>query len=121
MFELRVERSFSAAHAISIRGRLEPLHGHDWGVTAVVRGARLDDDGLLCDFHLIERQLDAIIAPLHNRCLNETPPFDRVNPTAENVARHIGERLEAGLPQDVVLHGCRVSEAPGCTACYLPE
>ncbi|MFM7809110.1 MAG: 6-pyruvoyl trahydropterin synthase family protein, partial [Planctomycetota bacterium] len=49
MFELRVRRKFSAAHAITMAGQVEALHGHDWRVSVRVRGERLDGDGLLCD------------------------------------------------------------------------
>src|SRR5690606_16287926 len=57
MFEISVQRTFSAAHAIVVRGRREPLHGHDWRVTIVVAGNDLDADGLLCDFHALEAAL----------------------------------------------------------------
>ncbi|HBS28686.1 MAG TPA: 6-carboxytetrahydropterin synthase QueD, partial [Phycisphaerales bacterium] len=71
----------------------EPLHGHDWRVTVTVAGETLDDDGLLCDFHTIEEALEDIVRPFHNRNLNEVAPFDRLNPSAELVAKHIAERL----------------------------
>ncbi|MEC7384806.1 MAG: 6-carboxytetrahydropterin synthase, partial [Planctomycetota bacterium] len=74
-FELRIERTFSAAHAIVIQGEREPLHGHDWRVLVAVRGPQLDQEELLCDFHAIEQQVDGVIAPFHNANLNETAPF----------------------------------------------
>ncbi len=117
MFELAVERDFRAAHAITMGGEREATHDHDWHVCVVVKGPRLDDDGLVCDFHLIARGLDAVIAALRDRDLNETPPFDRVNPTAENVAQHIAGAL--GLPADITLSRVSVTEAPGCTATYV--
>ena len=120
MFELRVRRKFSAAHAIRMAGQVEPLHGHDWRVSVRVRGEKLDGDGLLCDFHALERAVDEVIAPLHNRSLNQTPPFDRTNPTAELVARHIGDALSPRLPAGARLHSVVVGEAPGCDAVYRP-
>jgi 6-pyruvoyltetrahydropterin/6-carboxytetrahydropterin synthase len=120
MFALSIEAAFSAAHAIRIRGEVEPLHGHDWRVTVTVGGEALDADGLLCDFHLVERELRAITERFHNRCLNETPPFDRMNPTAEQVARHIADSLTPRLPRGVSVISVRVTEAPGCAACYRP-
>lgn len=104
-------------------GRREPMHGHNWRVTAVVRGARLDADGLLCDFHLVEATLRDVVAPLHNRSLNEVAPFDALNPTAEHVAGHIGQRLAAGLagrlPAGVGVERVSVTEAPGCRATWI--
>jgi len=120
MFELTVTHEFCAAHAISIRGRLEPTHGHNWRVRVTVSGGTLDADGLLCDFHLVERLLRETVEPFHNANLNETPPFDRVNPTAEHVARHIADRVGEGLPAGVRVTRVGVTEAPGCEATHLP-
>lgn len=118
MFELSVEREFCAAHAITMAGKREPMHGHNWRVTVVITGQALDADGLLCDFHLIENQVDRVVKSLHNRTLNETPPFDRINPTAEHVARHIAQSVAAALPVNVRLARASVTEAPGCVATY---
>lgn len=118
VYEVSVDREFCAAHAIVIAGRREAVHGHNWRVTVTVTGDELDGDGLLCDFHAIERSVDGILAPLHNADLNATPPFDRVNPTAEHVARHIAEGVARDLPAGVAVQSVRVTEAPGCAAVY---
>ncbi len=119
MYELTVCREFCAAHAITMGGVREESHDHRWRVRAVVRGDHLDSDGLLCDFHQIERELDRVLELLRGRDLNRTPPFDRVNPTAENVARHIAEGLGERIPQGVTLKSVSVTEAPGCTATFV--
>ncbi|MEM7516161.1 MAG: 6-carboxytetrahydropterin synthase, partial [Planctomycetota bacterium] len=80
----------------------------------------LDGDGLLLDFHALEADLAALIEPLHNRNLNETPPFDDLNPTAEHVAGHLGRELAARLPEGVHLVGLSVTEAVGCQATWRP-
>ena len=120
MFELRVRRTFAAAHAIVMAGVREPVHGHNWEVCVAVRGGALDGDGLLCDFHELERAVDEAVRPFMNRSLNETPPFDRINPTAERVAEHIARQVGARLPRGVRLKEVRVGEAPQCEACYAP-
>lgn len=120
MFELTIEREFAAAHAIMIRGEREPVHGHNWRVTLTVGGDSLDEDGLLVDFHDLEAQLDDILAPFQNRHLNEVEPFDQVNPTAENVARHIAQAITPALATGVKLIHVSVTEAPGCRATYHP-
>lgn len=129
MFEVSVEAEFCAAHSLSVRGTPEPLHGHNWHVTAVVAGPRLDADGLVCDFHLVEEALRAILAPWHNRNLNEIPPFRAAgpvvhNPSAENVAAHIADelfrRLAGSLPRGAYVASVRVTEAAGCAATYRP-
>jgi len=122
MFELTVQAEFCAAHAITSAGAREPVHGHNWRVTLTIAGPTLDADGLLCDFHAVEAALAETIAPLANADLNATPPFDRVNPTAEHVARHIAQRAGALLAPKLAsgarVAACTVTEAPGCAATY---
>ncbi len=107
-----------------IAGEREPLHGHNWHVTATIAGEKLDPDGLLCDFHTVHGALQEIIAPFENRNLNEVEPFDLVNPSAENVARHIaaelGARLDEGLAPHAAVAAVSVTEATGCRAVYRP-
>ena len=45
MFEVSVEAMFCAAHALTIGGDREPVHGHNWHVSATVAGPALDQDG----------------------------------------------------------------------------
>jgi 6-pyruvoyltetrahydropterin/6-carboxytetrahydropterin synthase len=119
MFELTVRRTFAAAHAIVMQGVRERVHGHNWQVVVTVQGAALDSDGLLCDFHALEATLDAAVGPFHNRSLNEVPPFDRVNPTAENVAEFVALEVGRRLPEGVLVRRVEVEEAPGCVAAYV--
>ncbi len=124
MHEVTVESEFCAAHAIVIRGEREATHGHNFRVRATVGGPALDGDGLLCDFHALEAELGRIIGPLRDRDLNTTPPFDRINPTAERIAAHIGDRLAASAPSlgpGVRVLWVSVTEAPGCVATHRPQ
>lgn len=122
MFRLTVQAEFCAAHAITIRGEREPVHGHNWRVEAVVEGPGLDADGLLCDFHAVEAALREVIGPLDNADLNEA--LAGINPTAENVARAICEglasRLGGVLAPEARVARVSVTEAPGCRAEYAP-
>jgi 6-pyruvoyltetrahydropterin/6-carboxytetrahydropterin synthase len=126
VFEVSVQTEFAAAHAIVIGATREPLHGHNWHVTVTLAGPRLDSEGLLCDFHLVESSLRDLTSRYHNRNLNDLPPFDGpVNPTAENIARQIADDLSRAvsgrLPAGVRLTSVRITEAPGCAATYRPE
>jgi len=122
VFEIRVHAEFSAAHAISIAGTKESVHGHNWEVETVLAGETLDSDGLLCDFHSVESMLGDIIGPFHNRDLNAVAPFDRVNPSAENVARYIAEELQRRLGEALAPHArvrsVSVTESPRCVATF---
>ena len=131
MFALELQAHFSAAHAIVMNGVREPLHGHDWHVTANIEGEKLDRDGLLVDFHHVQHALHAIIRPFHNANLNEVSPFTKVNPSAEQVAQHIAQELDRALqswvrerPKNVKsgaprVKSVRVTEAVGCAAVYF--
>lgn len=129
MYELTVQTEFCAAHAIWIRGVREPMHGHNWRVSVVVAGDRLDEDGLLCDFHDVELALAETIAPWRDRSLNDASPFAPdgrgVNPTAEHVARQIalgiGARIARRLDGRGAVARVSVTEAPGCIATYVAE
>lgn len=118
MYELSVQRQFRATHAITMAGVREAGHEHDWLVTVVVAGEELDEDGLLCDFLVIQRELDRIIGDLNERDLNATPPFDELNPTAEHVARHIAEQAAEALKPHAQVSSVTVTEEPGCAATY---
>lgn len=121
MYELSVEREFSAGHAILINGEREPVHGHNWRVQVIVAGPALDRNDLLCDFHDLERDVEKVIRRFDNNNLNAMPPFDRLNPTAERVAQHIGEEVAKNLPGGVRLVKATVSEAAGCKATFMPD
>jgi 6-pyruvoyltetrahydropterin/6-carboxytetrahydropterin synthase len=121
MFSLQVERVFSAAHTIVICGERETLHGHDWRVRLTVAGETLDSDGLLCDFHLLERLLDEAICPLRDSTLNDIQPFSALSPTAEHVAMHLAATVQPGLPTGLSMLRVAITEAPGCEAAYTVD
>ena len=102
-FEIATHRRFCAAHALKLYdGSMEPVHGHNWRVRVRVSADRLDVIGVVMDFHELERLVDLIVQPWHNRHLNECPPFvTELNPSAENVAYHISRSLK--LPASVRL------------------
>jgi 6-pyruvoyltetrahydropterin/6-carboxytetrahydropterin synthase len=120
VFEITTTREFAAAHQLRLYdGSLEPLHGHNWRVAVTVAAPQLDSIGVVMDFHELERRLDAILASMHNRHLNETHPFhEQLNPSAENVALHIGCAL--GLPVGVRLVSVQVWETSTNSAIYRP-
>ena len=120
--ELEVSSSFSAAHRLCGYGApCENVHGHNWKVFAVVRCDRLDDVGIGIDFKALRARLREILAGLDHRDLNATPPFDAMNPSAENLARWVFERLAEKLadsPARVARIVVRENDDSGAT--YMP-
>src|SRR3982750_827807 len=121
-FEISTPRGFSAAHQLRLYdGSLEPLHGHNWRVRVTVAADQLDAIGVVMDFHELERLVDAVLAPLHNRHLNDVPPFkSELNPSAENVALHVARALSPKLPNGVGLARVEVWETDDNSAVYRP-
>ncbi len=127
MFHITVDREFCAAHALLIRGVSEPIHGHNFHLSVTLRGPTLDADGLLLDFHALDHALTDILRPFTNANLNTTPPFNTLNPSAENIAKHLAERIAHSLPNITptgapipTLHSVRLTEAPNCAVSYFP-
>jgi 6-pyruvoyltetrahydropterin/6-carboxytetrahydropterin synthase len=120
-FEISTTRTFSAAHALRLYdGSFEPVHGHNWRVRVTVASARLDAIGVVMDFHELERLVDDVIGPWHNRHLNECPPFAQgLNPSAENVALHVGRAIR--LPKEIRLTKVEVWETDNNRAAYVPD
>ncbi|MDR0956649.1 MAG: 6-carboxytetrahydropterin synthase QueD, partial [Endomicrobium sp.] len=89
-YKLSVTKNFAAAHCLrEYNGKCENLHGHNWKIRVAFWGTKLDDKGMLVDFTDIKRHLYKIISYLDHKFLNEISPFDKINPTAENIAMFI--------------------------------
>ena len=118
MFEVSVETSFTATHAVTICGVEEEQHSHDWKVVLTVQGETLNEDGLLVDFIDLEQQLANTIDPLHNTNLNTCPEMNSQNPSTERVALYIMDCVNVPPPNKIV--SVTVTEAPHCKATYTP-
>jgi 6-pyruvoyltetrahydropterin/6-carboxytetrahydropterin synthase len=123
MFEAAIEESFAAGHALrNYRGKCENPHGHNYRCQVGVEGERLDAAGLLVDFAELKRDLHAVLDRLDHQWLNDVPPFDALNPSAENLARHIYEELSARLAAQpgLRLAFVRLWETDVASATYRP-
>jgi 6-pyruvoyltetrahydropterin/6-carboxytetrahydropterin synthase len=118
MFEISIMRGFAASHALMLRGEREQVHWHDWKIVVTVTGETLDDDGLLVDFHALEKQLESIVAPWENAHLNDVLPQEYANASAEQVAKCVANGMATALPAGVALKCVSVTEAPNCIATY---
>jgi queuosine biosynthesis protein QueD len=113
VYSLSVKEHFDAAHAlVGYPGECRNLHGHTWDVEAVISGTELDEVGIVYDFKKLKSDLLAILDAFDHHYLNEVPPFDTINATAENLARVVFEQLAASLPDGIVLDEVSVWESP---------
>jgi 6-pyruvoyltetrahydropterin/6-carboxytetrahydropterin synthase len=121
MFEVMIERNFSSAHQLrGYKGKCENLHGHNYKIEIFARGRELDHIGLLVDFGELKTAADDIVQYLDHRNINELPPFDaELNPSAENLARYILERVAAQVGDErVQVYKVRCYETPTSVATY---
>ena len=96
MYELKIISQFAAAHRLrNFKGGCERLHGHNWKIEVYVTGNKLEDNGLLIDFRDIKEATGKVIDKLDHRFLNELEPFKTINPSSENIARHIFNSLSS--------------------------
>ena len=121
MFEVMIERNFSSAHQLrGYKGKCENLHGHNYKIEIYARGSELNNIGLLVDFVELKEAADEIVQYLDHRNINELPPFDEeLNPSAENLARFILERVARRVADDrVQIYKVRCFETPTSIATY---
>jgi len=121
-WRLAVRSEFSAAHALRhYRGKCEAVHGHNFSVEMVVEGRSLQEGtDLLVDFTLLKARLNKILETMDHRVLNESAPFDTINPSSENLARHIWQSLAQVMEEPGVrLYSVTVGEKAGQSATYM--
>ncbi|MBN2847573.1 MAG: 6-carboxytetrahydropterin synthase QueD [Coriobacteriia bacterium] len=122
MYELMIKGHFDAAHALhGYPGQCRNLHGHTWDVEVVVLGSELDELGIVYDFTTLKADLASVLEPLDHAYLNDVPPFDAENPTAENLSRYIFERLQMKVGERVTVREVSVWESPIARITYRPD
>jgi len=121
MFEVSVTQTFAAAHALrGYKGKCERLHGHNYRVRVTVTGDQLDNIGLLMDFVEIKEVMRRVVERMDHYNLNEVPPFDVINPSAENIARYFYAEMQEGMAAGTRVSEVRVWETDCCEALYRP-
>jgi len=120
-YELFVQAEFSAAHNLrAYKGKCEHLHGHNWRVDLKLAGDELGDDGMLLDFREAREILSDVLDRFDHAYLNEVPPFERLNPSSENLARVIAEAVAERLPKHVRVASVTAWESDRCGAAWRP-
>ncbi len=123
MYQISVEQHFDAAHFLrGYQGKCEAMHGHRFLVIVTVQATKLDEIGMAFDFTVLKKQVGEIISRFDHVCLNDVPPFDKINPSSENIASTVFKELQpklAGAP--ATLTRVEVWESPTSRATYIPD
>jgi len=123
MFEISVEYSFAAGHALrGYKGKCENVHGHNYKVQVTIAGEQLNPIGLLMDFVELRAAIKALVERLDHRFMNEIPPFDRLNPSAENLAKYFCDELTPNArAHGLQVQAVTVFETDTTSATYRPN
>jgi len=122
MFEVSVEQTFAAGHALrNYRGKCENVHGHNYRVLVTIQGSQLDSIGLLVDFVEVKKLMSKVVDKLDHQFINDLPPFTEINPSAENMAKYFYDEISAGLGESPVRVGeVKIWETDTASATYRP-
>ncbi len=121
LWQLTVRENFSSAHALRYyQGKCENLHGHNYLAEMVIEGEVLTEDtNLVVDFTILKQILREEIKKIDHCNLNEISPFDKINPSAENIARYLWQCVKPRLAKfPISLYSVSISEKSAQTATY---
>ncbi|MBI1940942.1 MAG: 6-carboxytetrahydropterin synthase QueD [Acidobacteria bacterium] len=123
MFEISVDYSFAAGHALrGYKGKCENVHGHNYKVRVTVAGEELNSIGLLMDFVDLRGAIKALAERLDHRFMNDLEPFDKLNPSAENLARYFCDELGSRVKdQGLRVQAVTVWETDTTSATFRPS
>ena len=122
MYKISVEITFSAAHKLTgYQGKCERIHGHNWTVKAQVATPELDSIGIGYDFKDLRHHLKRIIKKFDHRLLNKISPFDKLNPTCENLASYIFHALNEMLPPKIQVLSIEIKESEKQSVIYSED
>ncbi len=121
MYEVKVEKSFSAAHhLLNYEGVCENQHGHNWKVEVYVKGQTLDKSNILIDFKILKKELDEVLNYLDHKDINTLKEFENESPSSEFMAKFIYEKMKERLNslKSAAVSKVAVWETPTSCATY---
>ena len=94
MYKVAKEIMISATHRVrEHQGGCERTHGHNWKIIVVVGADNLNEMGMVIDFKELKKVMREVIMPMDHNDINLYPPFDKINPTSENMAKYIFDEM----------------------------
>ena len=120
MYDVTVKTGFSAAHQLRLYdGKYENLHGHNWTAQVTVEADELNPIGVGIDFVELKKVVEGTLSRLDYQNINEISPFDKENPSAENIARWLFLELKTQIDTESTrVKRVEVCEMEGCGASY---
>lgn len=102
-YTLKIVEDFASAHTLrDYPGDCNRMHGHNWKIEVEVVAEQLDPAGMGVDFKVIKNAARVLAKQLDHRYLNDIEPFNKVNPTAENIAAFFYQSLSKTLNNECV-------------------
>ncbi len=123
MYTISKDFTFSAAHSIrGHTGGCERLHGHNYRVRVHLAAEELDALGMVMDFADLKALTEEVVAPFDHRVINEVPPFDGRNTTAEELSEYVFREIEKRLGEGRVrVRRVEVWESESACATFEPR
>ena len=99
MYSVTVRSHVMIAHSFrgEVFGPAQQLHGATFVVDVEFRGPALDANGIVVDIGRATRALDAVLAGLNYRNLDDDPALRGRNTTTEFLARVVFDRIVAAM------------------------
>ena len=121
MYDVTIKTGFAAAHQLRLYdGKYENLHGHNWTAQVTVEADELDLIGVGIDFVKLKAMVEKNLSELDYHNINEVPPFDEQNPSAENIARWLFLKLKVEVNTNLTrVKRVEIFEMEGCGASYF--
>jgi len=96
-YNIKLVSFVNARHYVVFGNKTGPVHAHSWQVVFQVRVSSENQE--ITEFSLIFRAAVSALTPYENTILNQVPPFDKIQPTTENIAMYFYNRLEDVLSE----------------------
>ena len=121
MFTVFKDYVFSAGHAIrGHRGGCQNLHGHNYRVRVHVFAEGLDALGMVIDFADLKTIVDGVLGRFDHAMINDIPPFDERNTTAELLAEYVCQEVTPRLPAGRAVRRVEIWETETSCAIFEP-
>jgi 6-pyruvoyltetrahydropterin/6-carboxytetrahydropterin synthase len=123
MYSIKVISHFSAAHSLrGHKGKCEKLHGHNWKIEVILSAQKLNTLGMVMDFSDLKKIIKQVLDGLDHKYLNDLNYFQKINPSSEEIARYIFEKLKKIIPgRQCHLRKVKVWETDSACALYTED